>query len=881
MNSQEIISSTPNTIQNYNNYLKDYVNTSGFQWDSTCLDVAFKNLGNNFEKYVQKVGDYNTVTATNPEYTPPRSYQEKDYSKKCPEGWTETNNGWNTTCKNLNYIGQCAAGRTKSTPSKESCPIKTYGDPAYKQTTESVTNYIKMTTFFTMFGTPYTVYGDNPGTMSKITNWKIPPRISYTPYTNSKIVNKPNNYHYTGWYGPTDASQGDFNNTNIGIKIKNEGSYCHAGWAANNSLDGARLDCQNSGGTWVNYYDDPGFWRHGYTCYKPNKYNYVTESSSSFFGYTDEQKRNWENNCKAYWPMKTINIPGKWTCTYGEKLENDIANGRIFQIGFANSPIEAAKIILKSNRLKDNYFFMLDNRIYIIGINNDVGIFTNKGFYQPNCTELNNQKGTLYFISQEFFKMLEQCKIVNDKINDVNKSRNILQNAISSYKENFIGGSKNKQIIENLAMSTEEITKNQNEITANLVNNYNKKAELYNYQIDLIGNNEKLVEDHNKKINKQFDDLNAIQEQIALKDRVIELNEELTKKQIRNKKILIGFFVLLPFLGIPLLLVILKIFNPFAGLGLAALIVIGYIIYILVINNQSAIKKFGRENKKIISKYEKSLSNYWNKEKEKLSQSLSKFINGNCYDDDKTDEKPEENTRNTAYPRGDYLMKSNGPLYYYDGSAPPQQIYPGAVGSIEFNIEGQNMKFPKEINEYFNKIKNPITQFFFVAWWKILDNNNNGISLNDPRFNEVLDIIDFPDSEQNISSFWEDIKLPIVTNINQQFDYLFQSYSGGKRDLSKTASSFIVNLWNFVFGDIIPGDIYESWVNKLAKIIKKNNPNIQKFYEEYFKELTKMPKFTDKYGNIDKFHELKIVEFVRIINQDINVSQPFSKKYVP
>ena len=72
------------------------------------------------------------------------------------------------------------------------------------------------------------------------------------------------------------------------------------------------------------------------------------------------------------------------------------------------------------------------------------------------------------------------------------------------------------------------------------MSNYNKKAELYNYQVDLIGQNEKLVENHNKKLNKQLDDLTAIQEQIALKDRVIELNDELTKKQIRNKKILIG-----------------------------------------------------------------------------------------------------------------------------------------------------------------------------------------------------------------------------------------------------------------------------------------------------------------------------------------------------
>ena len=109
MNSKEIAISTPNTIQNYDNYLKDYVNTSGFQWDSQCLDVAFKNLGNNFDKYVQKISDFNTVAASNPQYTPPRTYQEKDYSRPCPEGWTESGGG----CVNPSYQGTCPAGQTK------------------------------------------------------------------------------------------------------------------------------------------------------------------------------------------------------------------------------------------------------------------------------------------------------------------------------------------------------------------------------------------------------------------------------------------------------------------------------------------------------------------------------------------------------------------------------------------------------------------------------------------------------------------------------------------------------------------------------------------------------------------------------------------------
>ena len=132
MNSKNNTTSTPNTIQNYDNYLKDYINTSGFQWNSQCLVVAFKNLGNNFEKYIQKIGDYNTIAATNPQYTQSRSYQEKDYSQSCPEGWTFK--GSQGGCINPFYNAKpygttdCPAGRSQYITKKEmeSCPTGPY-----------------------------------------------------------------------------------------------------------------------------------------------------------------------------------------------------------------------------------------------------------------------------------------------------------------------------------------------------------------------------------------------------------------------------------------------------------------------------------------------------------------------------------------------------------------------------------------------------------------------------------------------------------------------------------------------------------------------------------------------------------------------------------
>ena len=856
MNSKDIATSTPNTIKQYDNYLKDYVNTSGFKWDSSCLDVAFTNLGSNFEKYVQKIGDYNTIAATNPQYTPPKSWQEKDYSGACPEGWGETL-VWNydgvnkySSCTNQSYTGPCPAGRTKKIKRASKCPSNGGGGSTKWQDNWQLR-------YDTCYGGDNGYWNWSWRTWSW--SWNSRPWYYSCPQyvNNGGYVNNQN--YYPDFYGNWDWSDYTYCYT--------PGDYTRSNWQ-----NQAKSDCANNGGTsdWgVNY------------CLTRNKYDYQTEAPSYFWNLPwsgTEPKRNWENQCSAYWPMKTINIPGKWTCQYGEKIEDDMARGNIINIGASYSAIEAAKNALKSNKMIDNYFAIIDNNLYIVGGNSNVNVIISKGAYQQNCTENNNRKIQLYVINQGFFDMLSKCKVMNDKINQVNTAREILQTAIvGSVKENFTN-------LDNI----KDISKNQDEIVKNLASNYNKKAELYNYQIDVISQNEKLVETQNRKLNNQLDEMTAIQEQIALKDRVMVLNDELTNKQIRNKKILIGFFVLIPFLGIPFLLVVTKAFSPFLGISLAGLMIIGYIIYMLVVANQSEVKKFGREDKRIISKYEKSIANFWNKEKEALSKSLSKFVNGQCLDNGGLQEEEESGSsssrnKNIAYPKGDYLMKSNGPFYYYDGSAPPQQIYPGATGSIDFNIEGENYKFPKDISAKLSEIKNPITKFFFETWLSIL--NKNGINVNDPRFAQDLDVIEFPDSDQTPMPFWDNIKLPIVTNINQQFNYLFQSYSKEKKNLSQTASVLLVDLWNFVFGNKIPGDVYDKWVNRLADVIKQTNPDIGQFYKNYLDAIMVLPKFSEKYGSgfqgLMKFVEIKMVDFIKTFNQDIHVSQPFAKRYVP
>jgi len=589
MNSKNNAISTPFTIQNYNNYLRDYIHISGFKWDSKCLEVIFKNIQDNFEKYIQKIGDYNTVSVISSKFFKQKTFHEKNYNLPCPEGWTykpEKKGCVNPFYSAEPFGGKCIAGRSKLVKQEFSnCPNGPYSD----------------------------------------------------------------GYYYSEWTGPFDASKINLSNTNIGNKKVGEGSYCNAGYKNKDSLEAAKYDCTNSDGTWVTYNNDPNFTNNSYTCYKPAESQWVTENAPNFSKFTEKQKKDWETKCKAYWPMKTINVPDQWICQYGAKLSTDISKGNIFKIGTANSPVEAAKIALRSNRMKDNYFIMIEKDIYIVGRNGNIGVVTSKGFYNKNCEEQNNKKAELYLINQEFFNILEQCKLVNDKINNINTNRIILRDSVNYFNENF----ENRN-------ETEEIIKNQNQIINNLANNFNKKVELYNKNIDLINTNEIIIEKDYNKLNQQLDDLQKIQNQITLKDRIIEFNDELNEKQIHKKEILIQFLILLPFLCLPLLFIIFKILRPVPGFSIIGIIVISFIIYLFINLNKNKVKNFGLENKRVVTKYEKAIANYLNKEK--CSQI--------------SEQNEEEGISNK-------IIKSNGPIYYYDGSAPPYQIYPDKLENTE------------------------------------------------------------------------------------------------------------------------------------------------------------------------------------------------------
>ncbi len=92
------------------------------------------------------------------------------------------------------------------------------------------------------------------------------------------------------------------------------------------------------------------------------------------------------------------------------------------------------------------------------------------------------------------------------------------------------------------------------EIIKNLTNNYNQKAQIYNSTATAIKNHDFILSKRNKLLNKQSEDLLKIQDNIILKTREIELNNETTNKQLFIKRVMQGSFVLFPLIILILIL---------------------------------------------------------------------------------------------------------------------------------------------------------------------------------------------------------------------------------------------------------------------------------------------------------------------------------------
>lgn len=247
---------------------------------------------------------------------------------------------------------------------------------------------------------------------------------------------------------------------------------CYAGWGWTFQEGDARRECASSNGTWI-----PKDYRYNaYTCKMPNTENNkrtpvggccgpasyrgpcnscnqkteqrvvqktrqepepelvdvcVRDPSSSFRGYSVPQKQSWESQCQAFWPTKQRLVPGVWKCDYGRSIQQDVNEGKVFELGNAADEIQAVRIILENRRVaKPRYFAVAGNKVYIAN-DGSLDVFSSKGNFQNNCDQA-GPKVVVYQLQDIFFAKIEECKRLNDNINSVNNTLENFENMIET-----------------------------------------------------------------------------------------------------------------------------------------------------------------------------------------------------------------------------------------------------------------------------------------------------------------------------------------------------------------------------------------------------------------------------------------------------------------
>jgi len=367
INLNELVNSRPYTVGiRQNNTLGDYIYSSNSNENTTCLDLILRSLRGgekSLESFLTKVGEYNFKEASNPRYLPPYQVPYKDYIENCPEGWNDLGYG---SCSNPDYKGPCWSQKKK-------CEKK----------------------------------------------WE---QIRNDGYWVTDRVNNFANCPW-GYNGSRPANNGE----------------CYAGWGWTYQEWHARHYCAVSRGTWI-----PKDYRYNaYTCRMPGSmvdqkrwvdrpvFDWVerctTEPPSNFNGYSPIAKQGWENSCGAYWPTKQRNIEGRWECSYGRSLQDDVNQGLVLDLGSADNYVAAFRLLLGASFLSNvKYFAFANNRMYVPK-NGQLDVFSRKGDFQPNCSQA-GPKVTVYSIDNRFYTRINQCKQINDNINTVNHNLETFEN---------------------------------------------------------------------------------------------------------------------------------------------------------------------------------------------------------------------------------------------------------------------------------------------------------------------------------------------------------------------------------------------------------------------------------------------------------------------
>ena len=870
--------SKPETIIDNDNIFKKLINQSGNNYDTTCLDLALKN-NLSIDKYITNLGKYNlrnfTIITTPEKKT---EYKYIDYSDPCPVGWTNENG----ECINLsNYNGLCDYGQELT--GYKNCSYRPIIQRCAGPVEEGSPKVIGIATQFNMaagsrgvqsYGNWYSSYCGFPNAECS---------AYYRLRFSNGVVSNMNIYSQGYGFTNPDVSFALENVPSGGVAAILQGSTTTREWFDINVPTQFVRPNQSivkfSGITGV-FNRNPVDYSYECTKYEWRCDPYKYRKGSKLSNYSNDQKKEWAKNCKADWPEKTGEVitPAYDTCNVSSSwIERNNSVIYIGVIPVSQNPLSfVINYIFENNILpnQDAYFayFTAYNYYYLYLSNtSDANVFTNEGKYDEaqteKCRSVNssyiNYPVSVFKLNSLIYKdaNFSACASINNSINNINRMTSNKQiqefsQNIKALNERFTNYEQNQY-----DTSTKTVQKNLNEIIKNLTDNYNQKAQIYNSTANAVKNHDIILSNRNKLLNKQSDDLLKIQDQIILKTREIELNNETTNKQLFIKRVMQGSFVLLPLIIIMLILMYYQAVGPYISLGIISLLVIGYIIYIVIINNKMKIRQFLKPAMGTIQQYE-------NAARQAYADIIPPVCKGEDGEEEGNDGNKQLKTVNLS------ILNANGPFYYYDGSAPPEQIHPTPVGSIQFDTGDGIVVFPEELNMSLDSFNNIMLYIFFASWIGLM--MKNGIDLNDPKFLKKLNITDLEDSPTTYNlPLWENIGLPLTSDFDDNIKVKCSRYDDIRSKSGKNASVFLVDTWNFFIGDRIPNDIYEKWLKKINSAILQNR-NLPKVYSEFYQFVISSKQFKEKYpapNGIQNFIQTKFTDFLNFLSQNVKYAE--------
>ena len=873
--------SKPETIIYEDNIFKKLINQSGNNYDTTCLDLALKN-DLSIDKYITNLGKYNlrnfTIITTPEKKT---EYNYIDYSDPCPDGWTNENG----ECINLsNYNGPCDYGQELT--GHKNCSYRPIIRRCRGPEAEGSPKVIGIASAGGKVANGsrgLESYKEGYGYTSYCYQFPNDPCSAYyrLRFSNGVVSNMT---IYAEGYG--------FTNPDIVFALENVPS----GGVT------AILQVSTTKNEWFDSRVSSQFVRpnqiivkfsgitsllnrnpvdYSYECsgyeYRCDPYKY--RKGSKLSNLSNNQKKEWSEKCKADWPEKTGEVitPTYDTCNVIRSwIETNNNVTYIGVIPVSQNPLSfVINYIFENNILpnQDSYFayFSAYNYYYLYLSNtSDASVFTNEGKYDEaqteKCRSVNssyvNYPVSVFKLNGSIYKdaNFSACASINNSINNINrmtsnKQQQDFSQNIKALNEKFTNYEQNQY-----DTSTTTVQKNLNDIIKNLTDNYNQKAQIYNSTADAIKNHDLILSKRNNLLNKQSEDLLKIQDNIVLKTREIELNNETTNKQLFIKRVIQGSFVLLPLIIIMLILMYYQAVGPYVSLGIISLLVVAYIIYVVVINNKMKIRQFLKPVMGTIQQYENVARQVYND-----------IIPPVCKGEEAEEEGNDGNKKLTV---NRSILNANGPFYYYDGSAPPEQIQPTPIRSIQFDTGDGIVVFPEELNMSLDRLNNNMLYLFFTSWIGLM--MKNGIDLNDSKFLKKLNITDLEDSPTTYNlPLWENIGLPLTADFEDNIKVKCSRYDDIRSKSGKNASVFLVDTWNFVIGDRIPNDIYEKWLKKINSTILQNR-NLPTVYQQFYDFVISSKQFKEKYpdpNGYQNFIQTKFTDFLSFLSQNVKYAE--------